>query len=327
MITGKMHLVLGLVAAASLATTVAGTPEAAAQSHPPGVDYPLRAASIQPDGLAQPLPSTRRYCLVWADQLADAVISISDDQKAWIVNHYVGSQKLFQRQIDEYRGMNPNFLMLVYHLAYGLNGADHGGGSPVGNITGPNRWGQEDTDCFQPYWDEAGGDREEAYMHVDGSGFLNRRVQFPDPFWLMDIRSEAWRGYFFSEMLAWQAFPTDNATGAFLDVAFHPWYNYEPANWWTDLGVGASHPELAAWWNPLAVDYFNAMRDAFAPGDGHPRYIVLPNADCLQDEEPGFLDATDGAFTENWQCVLASRGTWFVSARRIARYITSKGKV
>jgi hypothetical protein len=299
---------------------------AGAQGHPEGVSLPLRSASIQPDGLAQPLPSTRRYCLVWADQLADAVISISDEQKQWIVTHYVGTQKLFRYQIDEYRSMNPEFLMLVYHVAYGLNGADHAGGS-VGNITGPDSWGQEDTDCFQPWFDADGRERENAYMHVSGSPFVNERVQYPDPFWLMDIRTAEWRDYLFETLLAWQGFPTDFATGVFLDVAFHPWYRYEPSDWWEAAGAGTGHGGLAEWWNPLAADYFDAMRAAFAPTGDHPRHLVIPNPDCLQDEEPEFLHSTDGAFTENWQCILDGSGTWAVSARRVLEYVTSQGKV
>src|SRR5450755_696367 len=98
------------------------TRSAFAGSFPTGVTYPLKNATLQPSGLAQPLPSTRRYVLVWKDQLIPD--GYSDALKTWVVTHYVGTQKLFKRQIDDYRTRNPNFLMLVYHLAYGLNGAD-----------------------------------------------------------------------------------------------------------------------------------------------------------------------------------------------------------
>src|SRR5258708_24679148 len=110
---------------AAIACLVFAARAAHADSHPKGVTYPLTPAALQPSGLAQPLPSTRRYVLVWKDQLADAVQSITPEQKDFIVTHYVGTQKLFAHQIDEYRKKNPDFLVLVYHLAYGLNGADH----------------------------------------------------------------------------------------------------------------------------------------------------------------------------------------------------------
>src|SRR5262249_15363964 len=115
---------------ASVIVVLAMAFTARAQSHPLGVPYPLRPADIQPTDLAQPLPSTKRYVLVWKDQLIPD--GYSEAQKDWVVTHFVGTQKLFQRQIDDYRTRNPNFLMLVYHLAYGLNGSDQP--NPVGNI-------------------------------------------------------------------------------------------------------------------------------------------------------------------------------------------------
>jgi hypothetical protein len=71
------------------------------------------------------------------------------------------------------------------------------------------------------------------------------------------------------------------------------------------------------------------MRAAFAPTANHPRYLVIPNTDALVDgtDEPAFLDGSDGAFTENWQSLLASSGDWNLSARRIAKYVTAQGKV
>src|SRR5262249_7529021 len=204
-----------------------GTPSTAlAASHPPGVAYPLTAAEFQPAGLAQPLPSTRRYVLVWKDQLADAVQTISAAQKDFIVTHYVGTQKLFAHQIDEYRQKNPGFLMLVYHLAYGLNGADQM--NPVSNIVGPEAFGQEDTQGFTPYVAAHNLTRENAYQHTGSPGSSSNRVFYPDPYWLMDIASDEWRSYLYDTLLVWQGYPAANATGVFLDVAFPPWYNYTP---------------------------------------------------------------------------------------------------
>ena len=298
---------------------------ALAASHPPGVKYPLTPAAIQPSGLAQKLPSTRRYVLVWKDQLADAVQGITSAQKPWIVEHYVGTQKLFKSQIDEYRKMNPDFLMLVYHLAYGLNGADQQ--NPVGNITGVNKWGQEDTDNFTPYVSAHSLTRENAYEHGTNTGYKSNRIYYPDPFWLMNIDSTEWRSYLFDTLIEWQGYPTTKATGVFLDVAFHPWYNYKPGQWWAQKAGGSSHTDLANWWNPRATAYFKAMRAAFAKTASHPRYLVIPNPDSLIDEEPKFLNESDGVFTENWQAVKDSTGNWAVSTRRLCQYVTSKGKV
>jgi hypothetical protein len=223
---------------------------AGAASHPPGVTYPLRSAALQPSGLAQPLPSTRRYVLVWKDQLADAVQTITAPQKDFIVTHYVGTQKIFAHQIDEYRQKNPNFLMLVYHLAYGLNGADQA--NPVGNIVGAEKYGQEDTDTFTPYVAAHSLTRESAYQHTGSPGSAGNRVSYPDPYWLMDIASSEWRTYLSDTLVAWQGYPSAKATGVFLDVAFFPWYSYSPAAWWSGPAGGATRQQLRDWWNPRA---------------------------------------------------------------------------
>jgi MYXO-CTERM domain-containing protein len=316
--------VLGRLLVLGLGGCLLGSPAWAA-SHPAGVPYPLRPAALQPTGLAQPLPSTRRYVLVWKDQLIPD--PYTEAQKDWVVTHYVGTQKLFQRQIDAYRAKNPNFLLLVYHLAFGLNGADQA--NPVGNITGPNQYGQEDTDTFTPWVAANGVTRENAYQHWTTPAGPATRVSYPDPYWLMDIASPEWRGYLGQTLLDWAAFPSAKATGFFLDVAFPPWYNYSPADWWTEPAGGSSRQALLAWWSPRAQAYFDALRTEFQPGVNHPRYLVVPNPDALVDstDEPAFLDGTDGVFTENWQAILANPGDWNLSVRRICQYATGRGKL
>jgi MYXO-CTERM domain-containing protein len=316
--------VLGRLLILGLGGCLLGLPARAA-SHPAGVPYPLRPATLQPAGLAQPLPSTRRYVLVWKDQLIPD--PYTEAQKDWVVTHYVGTQKLFQRQIDAYRTKNPNFLLLVYHLAFGLNGADQA--NPVGNITGPNQYGQEDTDTFTPWVAANNVTRENAYQHSTTPAGPATRVSYPDPYWLMDIASPEWRVYVGQTLLAWAAFPSSKATGFFLDVAFPPWYNYSPASWWTEPAGGSSRQALLAWWSPRAQAYFDALRTDFQPGASHPRYLVVPNPDALVDstDEPTFLEGTDGVFTENWQAILANPGDWNLSVRRICQYATGRGKV
>ncbi len=262
--------------------------------------------------------------LVWKDQIIPGNISAA--QVDWVPLHYVGTQKLFQSQIDQYRVTNPGFLMLVYHLAYGLNGADQA--NPVGNITGPNHYGQEDTDTFTPYLSAHALSREGTYQH-SGAAAVANRVSYPDPYWLMDVASSDWRAYLFDTLLTWQGYPTAKATGVFLDVAFPPWFNYSPSTWWTTPAGGSTRAALQAWWAPRAQAYFDAMRAAFAPSASHPRYLVIPNPDALIDntDEPLFLDGTDGVFTENWQSITGATGDWFLSASRISRYATGKAKV
>lgn len=299
---------------------------ASAGTHPAGVTYPLTPAAIQPAGLAHPLPSTKRYVLVWQDQMIPD--SYSQGLIDWVVGHYVGTQKIFQNQIDKYRAKNPNFLNLVYHLSYGLNGADQA--NPVGNITGANKYGQEDSDTFTP-WLAAHPNvqRESCYQHTGAQMTMQTRVSYPDPYWLMDIASPCWTQYLGETLVTWSGYATTKSDGIFFDVGFPPWYNYSPATWWTQPAGGSTRQALLAWWNPRAKTYFDGLRTALAAGNGHPRYIVIPNTDALVDgiDEPEFLAGTDGVFTENWQAILANAGDWNLSARRIAKWATSAGKV
>jgi len=299
-------------------------------SFPAGVSYPLPSAPNQPAGLAQPLPSSRRYVLAWNDQLvpdgATGNPAYSMPLMQWVVTHYIGTQKLFQSQIDSFRAMNPNFLHFTYHTAYDLNGADQT--NPVGNITGPNKFGQEDTDTFTPWVSANGVAREDLYQHSSSTISTSTRVSYPDPSWLMNVSNADWQKYMQATLLQWATFPTTNSTGFFLDVAFVPWYDYSPTGWWASFAGGSTEQELDTWWIPQALAYYQSLQAAFAKTASHPRYIVIPNVDTMDgQDEPAFLEGTDGAFTENWQNVMTNSANWNLSVRRICQYVTGVGKV
>ena len=320
-------LLLGAVSA--LGTTRA----ARAQSFPSGVTYPLRTAANSPPGLAQPLPSTRRYVFTWNDQHvpdgATGSLAYSANLLQWVVTHYVGTQKLFQSQIDAFRKVNAAFLHFTYHTAYDLNGADQT--NPVGNITGANTYGQEDTDTFTPWVTkcEPRHARELLYQHSSSTTLdPSTRVSYPDPSWLMDVSSADWQAYMEATLVSWAAFPTAKSTGFFLDVAFPPWYNYSPTGWWAPFAGGSTEADLDTWWMPRALAYYQALGAAFAQTSGHPRYLVIPNTDNMDgQDEPLFLQGTDGAFTENWQNVMTDPANWNLSIKRICKYVTGAGKV
>jgi hypothetical protein len=315
---------------ASLAFCLASTSPAAAGSFPTGVSYPLTPAATQPTGLAQPLPSSRRYVFAWNDQLvpdgATGNPAYSPSLMQWVVTHYIGTQKLFRSQIDSFRAINPNFLHFTYHTAYDLNGADQT--NPVGNITGPNTYGQEDTDTFTPWVNMNHVTREDLYQHSSTSLSPSTRVSYPDPSWLMDVSSTEWQAYMEQTLLYWATFPTTKSTGFFLDVAFAPWYNYSPSGWWAPFAGGSTEADLDTWWMPQAKSYYAALAMAFAKTSEHPRYLIIPNADNMDgQDEPVFLEATDGVFTENWQGVMTNPANWNLSVRRICQYVTGQGKV
>src|SRR5260221_551915 len=63
------------------------------------------------------VPSTKRYNMVWADQL----YGLPAGKIEFVAKNYVGTQKIFNYQAADYRTFNSNFLILAYHLALGLN--------------------------------------------------------------------------------------------------------------------------------------------------------------------------------------------------------------
>src|SRR5438552_12014581 len=65
------------------------------------------------------IPSTRRWNLVWADQLIPG--NISQARLKFAAEHYVATQKIWSNQAAQFRAINPNFLIVAYHLAAGLN--------------------------------------------------------------------------------------------------------------------------------------------------------------------------------------------------------------
>src|SRR5436190_4174091 len=67
------------------------------------------------------VPSTKRWNLVWADQLIPNNISAA--QLKFAAEHYVATQKIWANQVAQFRAINPNFLCVAYHLAAGLNPA------------------------------------------------------------------------------------------------------------------------------------------------------------------------------------------------------------
>src|SRR5689334_8938530 len=85
------------------------------QSWPPGGITPSPYTLQLPS--SRYVPSTKRYNLVWADQFFGQPAGKIE----FIAKNYVGTQKIFSYQANDYRAFNPNFLVISYHLAAGLN--------------------------------------------------------------------------------------------------------------------------------------------------------------------------------------------------------------
>ncbi|MCI5224894.1 MAG: hypothetical protein D3924_20045, partial [Candidatus Electrothrix sp. AR4] len=179
----------------------------------------LWVLSISDSYAQRTLPDTTSRLSVWADQLA----TTGDAQNQFVAANFVGSQKLTKDRIDPIRAYNPNFLVLQYHKAYGV---DLGG-----NITDPYTWSndiekmQEFITAHPEY-----GTEEEYYLHWTTNEDPEHRIEHywagTLEFYLADIRHDGFSAYIVSETL--RRNQVVGFDGTFFDVAYFPWYDYEP---------------------------------------------------------------------------------------------------
>jgi len=92
------------------------------QSWPPGGTSasPITAAMKLPGN--RYVPSTKKYNLVWADEL----VGQPAGKIRFIAQNYVASQKMAATQVADYRAYNADFLCVIYHLSNGINPQNNG---------------------------------------------------------------------------------------------------------------------------------------------------------------------------------------------------------
>ncbi|WP_339135476.1 MAG: putative glycoside hydrolase [Candidatus Electrothrix sp. GW3-4] len=290
---------------------------------------------------ARPLPNTTSQLLVWADQLATE--GAAQDQ--FVAENFVGSQKLTKDRIDSIRAYNPNFLVLQYHKAYGV---DIGG-----NITDANTW-SDDIATMRAYiaaYPGAGAE-EDYYLHWTTTNDPAHRIEH---YWagnleyhLADIRHAGFRAYLVEETL--HRNEVVGFDGTFFDVAYFPWYDYEPdydtgrgmggdgTMWfgyepWLNAGWSADVWENADEWNSMATPYWQYIAAAYH--DGEADALAIANVDRMVTGwyVPEYLDYIDGGMSEGFMTDSGEAnnrlvgGDWELSASRILRYLTGNGRI
>lgn len=299
---------LGLIALVSGLMLSGGSSDSAAGPEP------------GPQRPARPLPDTRDGVYIWADQLN----SPSDAEDRFIAAHYVASQKLTRDRIDRIRAYNPDFVVVQYHKAYGV---DVGG-----NIIEPYEWGR-DVGKLEEYiaTHPEDGEEEEYYFHWnDGGGEKRVEHYFRGnmEFHLADIRHEGFRKYLTGETL--KRCREVGFDGTFFDVAFFPWYDYEPRNWYEHAPLNwPAIPGCGPLWNELAEPYWQYVQNAYH-SDGND-YYCLTNCDQMITGwyVHAYLDYIDGAMSEGFMTYQGglTGADWELSAARILRYLTGNGKI
>nr|MDA3842866.1 putative glycoside hydrolase [Candidatus Kapabacteria bacterium] len=299
------------------------------------------------------IPSTKRYNLVWADQLRPYLLT--EGKIEFAAKNYVGTQKIWADQISQFRNYNENFLCLIYHLAAGLNpnknddcpdpknnsGEGHiGVVSPAGYVS---EWQEHFLPWCQSNSISEGSDRFESMFQHYNTLSPETRVWHRDPYWLMNLDNADWRTYVAAACKEWMTGNTNE--GCFFDVSVETsWNYYNPSdisgdpynfNWWeTPYGLDPidNRNDLAIYMNDTYLDYYSTIYQAFHSATVD--YLVIPNIDQMVTSvyDPYWTDGSDtqgetidGAMIENFGGYKAS--DMYLTLERAVRHLTGRGKI
>lgn len=338
-----------------IALTIIATP-LLAQQWPPESVTPAPIMQHLRLPAERSIPSTERWNLVWADQLRPYLLT--EGKIDFAARHYVGSQKLFAAQAAQFRDVNPDFLVLTYHLAAGLNPGRNDdcpdpktldGDGHIG-VVAPEGYVSEWTTHFLPWLLAEGipvgsARFEDMFQHYD-SVASSTRVWHLDPYWLMNLDNTDWRRYCGDICLDWMQ--GNENEGCFFDVAVETnafFYNPRMQNpppgdfdWWSAphhptqyAGTFSDRRAFADWMNAQYRGYFQELYRRFH--EGSTDRLVIPNVDQMVTSvyDPVWLDggtggeAVDGVMMEGFGNY---RGyDMYLTLERCVRHVTGRGKI
>jgi hypothetical protein len=302
------------------------------------------------------IPSTKRYNLVWADQLVPGWLT--PNKVEFAAKNYIGTQKIWSNQVAEYRQYDPNFICTIYHLALGLNPQKNSdcpdpksnSGDEYIGVVAPDGYVSEWDNYFLPWLSSNAIELnstiyEDMFQHYDV--FDNsHRVWHKDPYWLMDASDENWRQYLVETCNNWME--GNENEGCFFDVAvetnaflYNPnIYNPEPTNfeWWlaphkpynSESAIN-NRNDFADWMNKMYLDYFQEIYRGFhrAVVD----YLVIPNVDQMVTTvyNPTWMDGDDKGETIDG-AMMEGFGNYtgydmHLTLSRCIEHITGRGKI
>jgi putative glycosyl hydrolase-like family 15 (GHL15) protein/type IX secretion system substrate protein len=302
------------------------------------------------------LPSTERWNLVWADQLVPGWITPGKVEFA--AKNYIGTQKIWSNQVDEFREYDPNFICVIYHLALGLNPEknsdcpdpkDNSGEDFIG-VVAPDGYVSEWNNYFLPWLEnnqiDVSSDLfEDMFQHYDAFDF-DHRVWHRDPYWLMDASNSNWRKFLIETCQNWML--GNENEGCFFDVAvetnsylYNPnIHNPEPTQfeWWLEPhkpynsaeAINDRH-DFANWMNEMYLEYFQEIYKEFHSGDE--QYLVIPNVDQMVTTvyNPTWMDGNENGETIDGAMIESFGGytgyDMYLTLSRCVEHITGRGKI
>lgn len=339
-----------LAAAVLMMSSLAKPSFSQVQSWPPGGTSasPITAAMKLPSN--RYVPSTKKYNLVWADELFGQPAG----KIQFIAQNYVASQKMAANQVADYRAYNANFLCVIYHLSNGINPQNDNDcplphGTALITSCTPKGWVSEWDSCFAPWLAAAGIAQgstrfEQMFQHYT-SVDPNNRVWHTDPQWTMCLENADWQKYVANVTITWMAGEQDE--GCFFDVCVETMVPglYNPAagdpaphdfNWYmSPYGPAgytiASLGDFAVWMNAQYLGYWKSIYKRFHTASVD--YLILPNVDQMTTgwydpawmEGDGGGETIDGAMLESFGNATGS--DMYLTLSRAVKHLTGRGKI
>ncbi len=301
------------------------------------------------------VPSTRRWNLVWADQIVPG--NFTQGKLVFAAEHYVATQKIFASQAAQFRAISPNFLVIAYHLAAGLNplhnddcpDPKNNKGAGFIGIIGPKGYVSEYQEYFRPWLalnniTEGDARFEAMFQHYDATD-LAHRVWHGDPAWLMNMANVDWKKYLGDVTLDWMN--GNSNEGVFFDVAVETnssLYNPKsgdpaPVNfdWWAPphgpSGEASQTQDRSAFSNWMNRRYLGCYQEIYKRFHTGVDYLVIPNTDQMVTTvyDPLWTDGDslgetiDGAMMESFGSY-HGQDMWLTLERGV-RHITGRGKI
>eukprot|EP00727_Mastigamoeba_balamuthi_P012806 m51a1_g8148 hypothetical protein (178) ;mRNA; f:41329-43560 len=154
---------------------------------------------------------------------SDASFGVPAAHRAFAARNFVGTQKIWKDQAAVYRAANPNFLVLAYHLAVGLNPQNYTDtpAPHTANVfaVSPSGYVKEwDTDWAS--WiarNNVSDSRKEAMFEHYDVVEPTHRVWHQDPYWVMNLANADWQQYMGDTANSWMDGMENE--GVFFDVA------------------------------------------------------------------------------------------------------------
>lgn len=253
----------------------------------------------------RPYPDTSSTISILCDQLPD----LSAAQQQFVVNHYVGTEKLTLDQSMPLRALDPNFLVLHYHLAIWQSAPG------VDFIVDGMTWGNDyPTVTMNESWFWHNEQNSRVQSVNDGKYLMNLYDPGFRAYWESSIEQQVMDGDYDGVM-------ADSASPALLqsEAQMPP----EPRL----QGTGAKDTAIAEWGGQTYIEVWNDFMNEINLSMQSKGIPWIPNTSAFTTTwDNSNYDLTDGIFVEGFGDPSFAAADWIASTNTIL-HIANEGKI